>query len=145
MGEKTMLGRWQVSVAEQDCSLCGACAQWCGPGALTLKQADDAAVLRFAAERCPGCGLCVEACPEKAVVLTQTTSRAWPGPAVTLASSQLSKCARCGATSVPSRMLGSMSRWNETLGGSADAKSEDFTTCMACRSDMLFFGGSLNA
>lgn len=163
MAAKAHKGQWRVTVQEQACSLCGACAQWCGPAALALQQLDGQVVLRFAAERCPGCGLCVQACPEKAVQLTQVAAPAVVGPAavstavprvvppVVLASSPLSNCARCGKPSVPSRMLDSMSHWSHAPGhvgdgpdaGAADQK--DYATCLACRSDMMFFGNPLHA
>jgi len=174
---KAKLGQWRVTVAEQVCSLCGACAQWCGPKALTLDQADGGATLRFDTGRCPGCGLCVEACPEKAVTLTEMAaggecladSVAVTEAPVLLAASPFSNCVRCGAPSVPTRMLGSLARWNEALGGGAPAGGgsnaaspsagapgapsalgdssdpSEFATCMACRSDMMFFGGSRHA
>lgn len=177
MATKAKQGAWRITVVEQHCSLCGACAQWCGPKALTLDQADGGVALRFDAGHCPGCGLCVEACPEKAITLTaiMPTAMGADGVAVSgvpvaktpvlLAASPLANCVRCGAPSVPTRMLGSLARWSEVLGGGAAATTQPtrpgdhndpgdpcdpgdpggFATCMACRSDMMFFGGSSHA
>ncbi|MBM3346627.1 MAG: 4Fe-4S dicluster domain-containing protein [Betaproteobacteria bacterium] len=158
MANKPGLGQWRLTVAEQQCSLCGACAQWCGPKALTLDQAVGGVALRFDTARCPGCGLCVEACPEKAVTLAKLNAgQADPAEGMAVAGPP-ANCVRCGAPSVPARMLGSLARWNEALGGGTPATPEatgpgnhgspggstdliDYATCMACRSDMMFFGG----
>jgi ferredoxin len=133
-------GFWKVSLAADSCSLCGACAQYCGHDVLKFTQ-DASATLHFIAEPCNGCGLCVAACPEKIVELTPLANRVEPGPAVLLAASELVRCKRCGQPSVPSSMLGNLARWNEALGGSHATAPEDFTTCMACRSDMMMCGG----
>lgn len=136
-------GFWKVALSSDACSLCGACAQYCGHDALKFTQAQSA-TLHFVAEPCNGCGLCVAACPEKIVELTPLATRVAPGPAVLLASSELVRCKRCGEPSVPASMLGNLARWNEALGGSNATMPEDFTTCMNCRSDMMMCGGLLN-
>jgi Pyruvate/2-oxoacid:ferredoxin oxidoreductase delta subunit len=146
---KAKLGRWQVQVQEQACSLCGACAQWCGPAALSVRQADGAAVLGFAAESCPGCGICVDACPEKALALRELPPPQLAVSVASLASSPLARCSRYGTPSVPDKMLGSLSRWSLAPGEAGAASgadgAADYTTCLACRSDMMFGGAFLSA
>lgn len=145
MGTSAKTGLWRIKVDEQRCSLCGACAQRCGPAVLALQQAQGQALLLFAAERCHGCGLCVPPCPEEAIQLTETSTPAAAGPAAVLASSPLARCARCGAYSVPSKMLGTMSRWSTQSSEGGQAAAEDYTTCDACRSEMMLTGGVLHA
>lgn len=145
MAKKAKTGLWRITVEEQRCSLCGACAQWCGPAALALQQVQGQVFLRFAAARCPGCGLCIRPCPEDAIQLTQTSTPAVAGPAAVLASSHLACCARCGAPSVPSKMLGSLQRWSRQLDEDGQAADDDYTTCNACRSEMMLTGGPLHA
>lgn len=57
------------AVAPSSCTLCGACALACAPGALRLEASGGRIALRLDREGCTGCGACAEACPERALVL----------------------------------------------------------------------------
>jgi ferredoxin len=51
-----------VSVNDSECTACGACADVCPEGAITV---EDVAVIN--AEVCIECGLCVDECPVSAI------------------------------------------------------------------------------
>jgi ferredoxin len=50
-------------IVEAECVACGACADVCPHGAITV---DDIAVID--ANKCVDCGACIDACPSSAIV-----------------------------------------------------------------------------
>jgi electron transport complex protein RnfB len=68
-----------VARTDEDCVLCGECAQRCFFGAITLDEDEGRAVVD--AEKCAGCGVCAVGCAQDAMRLTRLDrSEAFPGP-----------------------------------------------------------------
>jgi len=58
-----------VACADEECVLCGECAERCFFGAVTLNEGEGRAVVD--AERCAGCGVCSLACAQEAMKLVR--------------------------------------------------------------------------
>jgi ferredoxin len=107
-----------VSVREDTCTLCGACADACPTGALAHAETAEASVLSFDAALCIACDRCVPVCPEGASA-TIRTSRATDLAAVArgpieLKRDEVALCRNCGRPVAPRAMLERIRRTLET-------------------------------
>jgi tetrathionate reductase subunit B len=121
-----------VTVADELCTLCGACARTCPTRALSYDRA--AGVLSFRAIDCVGCGLCAGSCGEGAITLT-------PGLRVersslesrTLVHDAVIPCSGCGDPYLPERLL---ERVRDVVAATSDhgpGALEEIERCPACR------------
>jgi ferredoxin len=99
-----------VSVREDTCTSCGACAAACPSGALVFEAEGLTSVLSFDATRCVACMRCVEVCPEQAhgtlTLRAATDVAALRSGRVALKREVLALCKSCGRPVAPSAMLG---------------------------------------
>ncbi|MDR7464928.1 MAG: 4Fe-4S binding protein [Armatimonadota bacterium] len=114
------------------CTLCGACAAACGPGALRL-ECDGEAALTFDPTLCTACGRCLPACPEPGTLILHPRAdlRILSRGRVALARSHYGRCEACGGPIAPQPMLERMA----ALLGGENARGAHIITryCSACR------------
>ncbi len=91
--------RVPVMRADDDCTLCGFCAQVCPTRALAVHESHRLTQLVLDAARCVSCGKCEPVCPAAALAMSTAAAPAAPGLAVLRESPRLA-CAACGQPTV---------------------------------------------
>ncbi len=98
-----------VTLKEETCTVCGACADVCPTGALALERDAEASSLSYDPARCTGCERCVPVCPEGASETIRarhaTDLQALRRGRVTLKHGELVRCRRCGSPIAAAPML----------------------------------------
>jgi ferredoxin len=95
----------ELEIAAGGCTLCGACVNLCGYGALTLI-GDAPRQLQFSQARCTSCGQCVQGCPEQVIALKPLPAESPPAllPRV-VAEADILACAGCGQPYAPRALV----------------------------------------
>ncbi|MEE9256750.1 MAG: 4Fe-4S dicluster domain-containing protein [bacterium] len=116
------------------CTVCGACANLCPAGALTLEKEDDGISLAFRAAACVGCAGCLDVCPENIMELEKRTDlQAIREESRILYRDTAPRCENCGGPIAPQAML-------DRIGGILkDHPSFSMLTkyCIECRKTMF--------
>lgn len=108
-------GEGVITVDPQRCTLCGACADRCPEGALTLEGAPERLQLLFDASRCTACEACL-ICPEQALRLEKITDAEHRPPApMILVEDEMLRCSRCGMEVGPARLVAKILKSPEEL------------------------------
>ncbi len=125
-----------VTVREETCTACGACAAACPTGALALDEGAEEAALTFDGTLCIACGACVPACPEQAHdtlrMRAATDLAALAAGRVVVKRSAVGRCRRCGRPVAPEAML---ERIRTVLGQEGEGRllAELTQLCSDCR------------
>lgn len=81
-----------ITLDEDNCTLCGACAHVCPHGALRFADQGETGTFHLAAPGCTGCRLCVDVCEADAIRLT-----AWATQGRSAIALRRARCRACGA------------------------------------------------
>lgn len=124
----------QVSVNQQRCTLCFACANLCPTRALKANNAQTQQLV-FQESACVQCGLCVQACPEKAISIH---TRFAPQALAQMTSTVLQQdeqvaCISCGTPFISRRLLASSLERIKGHPILAKGGKEALLTCPTCR------------
>jgi ferredoxin len=118
-----------LALAQERCTLCGACAPACPTSALQLRRDASEVVLCHEPSACVACGRCVIACPEDALSVTRAVDIARLNRGtLALVGAQLEPCAACGRELPP---LPLRQRLRVLLPSMADAPLDLCAECAA--------------
>jgi len=92
-----------VRIDSERCTLCGACADRCPEGALSLGGAQYRLQLIFDPMRCTACEACL-ICPEGALHIEKIAVRESSVPAI-LVEDRMLRCSQCGQEIGPARLV----------------------------------------
>lgn len=127
-----------VSLREETCTACGACATVCPTGALRYEEdAEGEAVVSLEAAHCIACGKCVPACPEGAFetlgVRAGVELAGLAAGRIALKRAASARCRRCGGAIAPEAMLSRIRTLLEGEEASAPLLSILTELCSDCR------------
>lgn len=115
---------------KEGCTACGACAEACPTGALSLERGPQGVTLAFDAERCVACERCSPLCPEGVLEVKRGfhLKRLAEGRCVLYHTADV-PCKRCGGPIAPASMLERIA----SLMGNDPALEAIRSICLDCR------------
>jgi ferredoxin len=126
-----------VTLREDTCTACGACAAVCPTGALEAVDGSEETVISFDAALCTSCGRCVPACPEAAqetlTVQTGTDLDLLASGRVAVNRAAAGRCRHCGRSFASEPMLGRIRAILEGDGAPQELLSTLTELCVDCR------------
>lgn len=135
INEKPILkeGFGKITVDENKCVSCGACANLCEPKAITTKETKKHRKMYYSHYLCTGCEACIRACPTEAITLVKELDLK---PFLLketnqFSGSELINCKECGEVFSTKAILEKVESQFELLDSSL------FSLCPACRREVI--------
>ena len=127
-----------VTVNQDNCTLCLSCVGACSVGALTAHAENN--TLRFNPSLCTSCGYCEITCPESdclQIVHDQLSLHPSYFKQKVMARDDLFRCVECGLGFAPAKAIGKIAEVMKPFFGNDDSKMKTLYCCPDCKARVM--------